>query len=447
MSKLSRNNLLFLADFYNLKADSLLNSFAQALKKNKIPDEAIPSDLKPEANLFSFIGEFLSNKFKAKEKDIAKWLILNQTILREFNFKKFYQDDKDDKALSDIRVVGKTPDGDNIVAKYILRTEPIPADYRLKDCQLVAKLMPSKPIKETFLYRYEVGSKTTESSPKELKHYSFLIGVISTLANEKNHNNSDLVDATYKFIEENKELLDKIMLSFKTLPRYINEGADGIVFSIGENRVIKFLNSKFAYDKSIEAVNRIFEKSEGAELEPMIYDHGQFKPITIKKHLSQNLETITIYYYIMEKMVPVFNIMNENVIVELLDKIFKKIENIQPNILEWKQKLKDKNNKIFEEIDPKTKEITTLVANEIINDPVFYAKLRHELRKSRDKIKESLNPAADKKFEFNSNWLQKLVKEIIWNNILDRKDLFARNLGITGYGDFRYFDPANEKYK
>ena len=42
----------------------------------------------------------------------------------------------------------------------------------------------------------------------------------------------------------------------------------------------------------------------------------------------------------------------------------------------------------------------------------------------------------------NKTWLQSFVEEILMKYLTGRTDLHLGNLGVTSYGELRYFDPS-----
>jgi recombinational DNA repair protein RecR len=47
--------------------------------------------------------------------------------------------------------------------------------------------------------------------------------------------------------------------------------------------------------------------------------------------------------------------------------------------------------------------------------------------------------------ELKSNWLERLVEEILFHIVFSNTDLHMGNLGLTNNGEFRYFDPNFSK--
>lgn len=45
------------------------------------------------------------------------------------------------------------------------------------------------------------------------------------------------------------------------------------------------------------------------------------------------------------------------------------------------------------------------------------------------------------------NWLRTLIEEIAVKYLTQRGDLHLGNIGITNYGDFRYFDSAHPRWQ
>jgi hypothetical protein len=226
-------------------------------------------------------------------------------------------------------------------------------------------------------------------------------------------------------------------------------GDDGVVFAIGPHRVFKIFKNKYAYDTAVQSMDRLFKTPDAAGTEAMIYDLGQFKPAY----------GITLYYYIMEKMAPLADIMDQDIIHNLLNDIKGFASNRRQAVI-WKEMLADPNkiNMVKQEIRARAQEIKETITS---NNPSLIEKLNIEIPKIENrlesffpkvqqqistpnvlKIKPLQTDLAKQSFKLNPDWFVKLIEEILWKYATGRTDLHGGNIGVTSFGDLRYFDPT-----
>lgn len=197
----------------------------------------------------------------------------------------------------------------------------------------------------------------------------------------------------FKLLNLNKINFNLIPLSSR--PIVLGKGSDGMAFKINDTQVLKIFTSRFAFDKSIEAQERIFKNEPGAKNEAMIYDIGE---------LGEN-----VYYYIIELM-----------------------------------KTKTETENIYQNLD--LEEIIRFVENNY-----FRKKSLDDNKKYILNIFNQTNMASQIKADYNlkDNWLENLIEEIIHkintgrtDLHTGRTDLHTGNIGVTNYGQLRFFDPV-----
>lgn len=260
-------------------------------------------------------------------------------------------------------------------------------------------------------------SKTMERLPAELAHYEFIITAIVKLFK---YPYDDIVyKQTKNFINENIGTINSIRRFFKAPPVFLGGGVDGVVFSIGAGYVLKIFQDPHAYQEAVKAMERLHSNPKLAKTEAMIYDVG----------LLGNFHNHPLYYYIMEQMVPA-NSISEEFTVALRAIVSRTFTEIFKN---HKKEIKDLKTIV---LDPKTTiDYEPLIKNMTrqVSDVV-----RAQSGKDIAKLEaaEDLRPA----------WLDSLVEELITKFITRRVDLHMGNIGVTNYGEFRYFDPAHANH-
>ena len=145
-------------------------------------------------------------------------------------------------------------------------------------------------------------------------------------------------------------------------------------------------------------------------------------------------------------MAPLDKVMDNHLISSLLDVIISNIYS-HSQFTVWRDQLQDPKNISLISKDIKTK--AKIAESEIrLTRPDLIRSLEDEIPNVESKVedffpqeKEKLN-AAGKSFKINPNWLLKLIEEMLWKYATGRDDLHGGNIGITSFGDFRFFDPA-----
>jgi hypothetical protein len=325
--------------------------------------------------------------------------------------------------------------GQWIMAKIVFPEEVIistknelPSDYGYSGQNLEVQesgiLKSSPPFPNLYLFRINLDDKHTRATralPPNIAHDTWLLEGITKLLGITNSN------ALIRTIHFNKETIKKIRRSFAiSEPRYIGGGADGIAYDIGEGRILKLFKDQVSFEKANEAINRLHKVPDLAKTEAMIYDTGKLF-VFYYEDLNEN-EGQGIYYYIIEKMVPILDFGDtvRNTMSSLLNNIIFEIYRQTDHWIAVKKQIKDPANasKIKQEVLIGAKKIIDRLSTSDI-DGISYIE---------GKIK-TLKP----------NWFVSYIEEVIIKYLTDRTDLHMGNLGVTNYGELRYFDPVYGK--
>lgn len=234
-------------------------------------------------------------------------------------------------------------------------------------------------------------------------------------------------DQLIQFINSNKSTIDKIRASFTvSAPKYLGGGSDGVAFDIGD-RILKIFKDETSFIKAKEAFNRLHTNSKLAKTEAMIYDVGKLGNYKKKSFYDDSYREVSIYYYIMEIMKPLMEILDED-----------ELEKIRGVLTETVREIYSERHTKWRELkkmisDPsKSNAINEIVKNEsykIVNN--FSSPLKEDIKS----IEKSIPSLED-------NWAELYVEEIIMKYLTGRTDLHMGNLGLTHYGELRYYDPA-----
>jgi len=136
-------------------------------------------------------------------------------------------------------------------------------------------------------------SQAEDVLDKSYLQYSYLIPVIQDFNYYKNKSTSLM--AFENFVIDNKSKLDEISKMFSYNPRLIGSGEDGFAYSISDRMVLKIFKQENPYNAAKKSMEYMYTHPDIAKTEAMYYDVGKLK-----------LDNETIYYYIMEKMIPFY---------------------------------------------------------------------------------------------------------------------------------------------
>jgi hypothetical protein len=283
------------------------------------------------------------------------------------------------------------------------------------DASEISLLQNDGPIPNLWFFRGpEEGANIALQTTPETAHENWLITALSSLLS-KMPDGSFLNDVA-DFIKENKVTIDKIRRHFAVSnPQVLGQGADGVALAISPSLVLKIFRSEGSLKHALRAMERLHKNPDLAKTEAMIYDAGKLG----------ELNRYSIYYYIIERMKPVDKMSSTvysalaRVIDDFRGGAYSKID-----VGKYKRLLKDPKN--LPEVKMAIKEAAQILARDV---------------KSRlgDRVK-MIEQELDGKIK--SDWLESLAEEIIVKYLTGRTDLHMGNIGFTGYGHFRYYDPV-----
>ncbi len=322
----------------------------------------------------------------------------------------------------------------NVIQILICNIKKVPHNFNILTSGFLQKY---GPIPNLFIFagysNFRILEDVPETTPK-LAHEGWLIDTLSDLF--RMPVSAKFLEEVEKFIDNNRKKIDNIRKYFSRNPYILGQGVDGVALSISDmpglnqhedNRdkpgglVLKLFQDRGAYNQAKKAVERLHKYPDLAKTEAMIYDVG-----TLGK-----FGDITVYYTIMEKMIAArtLHVDAQYMLGSLVDKIFVKVVG---------------DSKKWEKVRDLLKEPTTHL--EIKKEVIRSAKKLEEYFKNPNNEDASIGSInyidwhlSDK---LNKSWLLSLIEDIIWKVITQRFDLHTGNIGITGYGEFRFFDPA-----
>jgi len=267
-------------------------------------------------------------------------------------------------------------------------------------------LRASTPLPNLYLFTLE-RPKENKIIPPHLAHEAWLIEAIKYMG--YGYYEQSMID----FININKSKIDYIRRSFQYPPKELGGGADGLAFDIGKDRVLKVFKNRSAYNAAIAAINRLHTQPELSKTEAMIDDAGELKGYFI------GALNVSLFFYIIEKMIPVDNPTFNSVSDKIVDISYYVQDSLYHEIVRL-QSLFGKP-----EFLSAVKELVNSASNNIKNK---YSRSVNQIKKSIPQLRE--------------HWLENYIEEIIMKIITGRTDLHMGNLGVTSYGELRYYDPA-----
>ena len=388
------NRLFWLASLFEKKAMAL----------NVLSDHQSDKFL----NLLKLLTNISPNK-----ENINSWALKNKSVI-DYNPDVFSLKWK--KSHNDLIETYLNPGKDgNELMYYVSLTSTLPSDI---DVQKSFYLKSDGVIPDLFLFTGFDLSKRFKVT-KEMAHEKWLIEALSKLFLFNIDNT--FLENVQQFIIENKTKINEFRKHFTGNPSVTGQGQDGVVLVLNPSLILKLFKSHYAYKSALSAIERIHKNTPGAKTEAMIYDTG-----TLGKFCDNN-----VYYYLMEKMTP-FDTLS------LPEQIEDKLEVIFFYLKKRIAKLDLTNLKVLFE-DTSKRDIFDYEFNSYVSGLEISLKNNHEddYLDIQDFIK--MKPES---LPLKQSWLSSLIEEILMKFITDRLDLGMLNIGITGYGELRFFDPA-----
>jgi hypothetical protein len=393
MGRYHSHSLLILAGLFEHRALKALAQFASY----------------PEGMERSFAEAIIDRTHTSPTTEQWKsWLDANRTVLGDLSRKRW---DWNGRVMSH-QMSWNDQTGESVYAYITIDHNPPTPQFEESQTSV---LRASPPIPTLWFW---VGQNhyRPEPIPAELAHDAWLLGALreSFGANQEN---------AASFIIDNRSLIDKLRRSFKTAnPIRLGAGSDGTVFDIGGDRILKIFRDDVSYQKAKDAFDRLHKNPALSKTEAMLYDVGT---------LGQVGGT-HVYYYIMEKMRP---------LLDHTDYDARAITDNISNILNFVV------DRLEQEKNSKWRKLKLLIA-----DPTKAEIIKTEVKKRASQLADIYANEYSDQVDYieggigslKPNWLPLYIEEIIMKYLTGRTDLHMGNIGVTSYGELRYFDPAYE---
>ena len=404
MGRHDLNNLLILAGLFEKKA---LTALAQT-------DPNFPG------NSFAYQLKLLAH-VRPTDEQWQSWLEGNRTAMGHLPWEAWEYD-----GAAMYHRMPRTPKATEGVYAYITNSAAPPSPSFEEKRQSVLKGSP--PIPTLWLW---IGDPYGRSEPlsANIAHDAWLYEAIS-----KTIGITSRLDF-FNFVTANRAVIDRIRQSFKTAnPTYLGGGTDGVAFDIGDGRILKVFKDQVSYEKAKQAFDRLHKSPALAKTEAMLYDVGilgRFGGYPEDPKSGQD-----VYYYIMEKMIPLHTALADTSQVrKILDFVINEIEGERAS--KWRQ-LK------LMILDPTKEE---LIKNEVKNAAAKWATKFIDYDPGAIDYIEGALPSLKPKPNLKSKWLPLYIEEILMKYLTGRTDLHMGNIGVTGYGELRYYDPAYSSWE
>lgn len=393
------DQLLLLASFFEKRATILIKRAESSMPSVGIALSGLIGDVFSSEDIKAWINKNRSS-FAApipKMSEDLNWMGLPAALDGQKYIRAF---------------VYRTDDNDRGTFAFIGKSSKPPP---LLDVQHSALLQGEASIPNLYLFIGKiVPAETIPEVSKELAHENWLITSLTSLL--ETYPSSSFLNEMSKFVQDNKSKIDKLRKHFSGTPKVLGKGADGVAMSINSHLVLKLFKDQSSYIQATKAIERLHKNPELAKTEAMIYDAGILGQI-----INQ-----TIYYYLIEKMTPVEKL-DKPVSRALETVVFSMRDYIRDNRTTWR-KLRPLLDDITKHVELK-KEVSIGAKNLVGNEKAFH----------NDEIKIIEGNLTGM---IRSNWLDSLAEELIMKYLTGRDDLHMGNIGFTGYGEFRYFDPV-----
>jgi hypothetical protein len=392
------DNLLLLASLFERRALSFLKQAASFY----------PAALAAISNLLGISVPF---------EEIMAWVEKNKPILQTISGGDWRTLNAGNNIY--LRTFDRYDDDGESIYVFIGKTSQPPAGIDVSEAAL---LQSDGQIPTLWFYRGQKKKQNlAEQTSPELAHEDWLMTALSSLFGRGKY--GAFLQEVGEFVKENRTKIDKIRRHFEVSnPTVLGQGADGVAFAISSHLVLKIFRNKNAFNHAVMAMDRLHKNPELAKTEAMIYDAGELG----------TFENQIVYYYVIEKMVPLSN-MDSNVyssLETLIDQMRSTILNDRGS--HWRKFKEyvgnpDKHSELKQEIKNG--------AQRLVHD------MKRHYGRHITKIEDNLQD------KLKSNWLESLAEELIVKYLTNRTDLHMGNIGFTGYGDFRFFDPVYNEHR
>jgi hypothetical protein len=385
---------------FNKRANRALKKIAQQPLIKQFLDPVV----------IKFLLECANGK-NLEEKDLTNWLHANYTVWGQI------------KGINWNRTFGGI--GGNKGKDYILlTTEPTAGRFNdSHESDLISVLQPSSGISKINVFQIitEDVKYKSENFPKDLSHDNFLLPMFNHFFTGKFHP-EDIQLFARDFIMKNKNKLNQIRRSFETEPVELGTGSDGSAFSIGSDKVLKIFRDEGAFRSSQATMERLWKQPEIAGTSAMVYDAGKLGDFGNEKR------NYPIYYYIIEKMHPILDVINVDLFKQLLVAIKNSAIKHKDVLFPLRKHIEEKKN--IDIVAKYVKSLAKTITDELMNSDT-------------KEVISYVNQVSE--IELKSNWVDRLVEEILFHIVFSNTDLHMGNLGLTNNGEFRYFDPSFSK--
>ena len=244
----------------------------------------------------------------------------------------------------------------------------------------------------------------------------------------------DDIEAANKFVRDNRFVINKLRANFSQTPKELGSASDGLVFDIGLGRVLKVFTDRLSLLKAMESLNKLHKANSMAKTEAMIYDVGRLGAFqSPPAKWGDRKSPREIYYYLMEKMTPVADIggAGNGYLMNDLRKILGEVGH----------SLQEDEDGVWYELRNKMEygkgEHDAEIKKHVVDEANRWAHYFQSARAKTIRAIEARIPGLRK------GWLASYIEEIMMKFLTRRGDLHMGNLGLTGYGDLRYFDPTH----
>lgn len=375
-----------------------------------------------------FSSELTKMLYKAfEQKSILQWADLNRSVLNNFNLNL---DDWQFNILNGVGPCLVRQAGHDFNHFFLLTKSPLnleKADLRVKKEAILSKTLEIPQLHIYEVNNVDVSNSDLTNLDKNLYPYFFLMDFF----NSSEAMQDIPLNIIQDFLNENKNKLNDILKFCSQPPKKLGSGADGTVFDVGNNKVLKIFTDDTAYVKALNAINALHKNAPGASTEIMMYDLG----------IIGYIQSSPIYYYIIEKVITVSSL-EDNDFVKVQKIISAIASNIYFDRKSWdsfkKEGLNISSSEILEKIEDISFAVKSVYKNEI-----------NELTKTFNLASNENKPewANMLKTKNIDDWVTLLVKEVVAKFLSGRGDMHLNNVGITNSGYLRYFDAAHSMWE